>query len=1044
MSIIEDSRLWRGDDSLARWTQSQFDKAMSRKEEVRKLVLFERPVNGSECLTIEGEVLKPVYGKRETLPNGKVVGTKTGDPNDPMIAVEFVKELIKVPIRAEHFDWFRVGVEEDGKYKKRGFLRPVRFSADDFRDSQERLLAYQWALQKKARKGKILIGNLKSRESILYYATPRILSTLFGYNFLQDKNPAKLVDLWRTTSKMEFVYAARDKDVTEATATDEKIRIRIVRAMNLGDLLPEAAKNIHGIPVCDGNAYAWFGVKFFQKPEEGKEKATTKTLTSCAQVRINLTDLAVKANVMTGLQASYHYFSLSRHFGFDPFEADMIMSLDNVKNKNSDWEHGDIVVIDASDLRIIGVASRKKKSSYGVQLLCMGEEVAKFGEILVEHGLPEKAQQVRRAMDAKLDDVINVIFGQSNSGKFEDNREMYAKSLFAIKREGQYYFPMYQSNVNTLKLRINRMVGDEILKYKVSRVSAYVMPNNDLDLIEWLVRRKTKDVYRYFVPPSSRGMKEGLLGIEDKGILPKKHCLIGGNPVVWPGSIFPGTPLRMNTMEALREWKERVNYPLLVALRQDKIEGYEYDVRTLDDLERKAAETMIVYNPATDTSEIIFNATTDTVEISNASAYMMFRDFDGDVLTICFTDIEQAPAVYPTVLRPASPEGKVDKPTTMEGYVRHLKEVARMIAQAAMDTGLVDLECRRIYVRRLITGKFLTWEQAFRMGCLREDQIQGLKHIGAKAQDEEAVDTIRDKFDIKVPGIKPRPLEYQIVHRNAGISRSTNPHPTDAQVLDERLDLINTAGYRFNPAVPQWAGLKEFKGAKIVTRHMDSEHIRLVMKKRWDFTPKRADYDLNTPEGKKAWQDAFGMVQIFRSRENAGLTHPFKLYLADAGDRPSVVDMAENLRTYYDTNTSLFIADYEEDRDSARKAERFRQLGKDIRIWLEEQRGIMEQLGGKEGALKWERYLAVYFCTVGFGARRSQQSGRLTSKAGSALWFLSDDALIFAAHKFDPNNPELLRARKRLADLAKQDENSQHQAAIPDEDEEAVTPTDAQ
>lgn len=1018
---------FRGDKDLEKWVKGQLKAAVDAGVDHSVVTLAYKPVNGSECETIQGEVLKPIFGRIE---GGEEV--RTDNPRHGVIGADFVPSMIEVPKRAEHFKYMRRLEERGGNYLRRGLLRAVRFSQDDYPDPQSWLSTYHYALDKKAKVGKVLVGNLKSRESVLYYATPRILRLVFGYDFLADKNPFKVIDLFRTTSKMEFRSSTRDT-----------VKIRILDKMTLEDVLGNVG--IKDIPVNDGCCFAKWNLRIEQLPKRGKKAGPPRALHSCAQVRINIPamKLEVKANTYASL---YHYFMLHAVSGFNPYEADLIMTLDNVKNKDSKWKHGDIIEIPAETVRLIGIASRRGKSSYGVQLNCMGAEVHKFRDILIEKGLPEKAMQVRRAIEGRLSAVVDIIFGQSRSGKFEDNRELYAKALFAFllrdeHGEEDWFISRHQSNVSTLKLRVNRMIGDELLKYKVSDLGVYIMPNDDLDVLEHELYKQLKAegaenaIFRYYVPCDHVRVRRYIHGAKAKKdeqgnvkppVLPFKNCLVGGNPVVWPGSIMHMLPLRKKALEAVREFR-----------RTGVWSGY---------------------NPLTDTSPIIYNQSHDCYEISNASAYMAFRDFDGDMATVCYTNVE-APRNYATVMRVEPPEAPFTPPTRFWDMIYHLKEVSRMIAQAALDTGLVDLECRRIYIRRLVTKRWLTPKEAFLMGCLREAKISGIKHLDAGAED--AVHELRRKYDIFDPRVSTRPPEYAIVHRNAGISRDDNPNPTDANVLDERLSVLNKPNYQWDEELPQWAGLKYLVGSRVQLRHNDSGLIKKAMFTAWDHGPKPSQYRLRTDKKGHArylkdceiFQQSkgkLGMVQLWWAMYCQGVHYPFIIAPGDFGatdQRPSIIADALMLSKEYDGRSASYIHQFEQDGNARLKAESFRQLARDIKGWDEDVKdeygavvktihnpgwldGVRQDMG--EFAEKYESYLAIYVAYLGFGSGVSRE-GKAWSRPGSVLWMLSDAAIVYAAWRFNPDNPELHKARKRLAQLGKEDKDVN--PSIPDEED---------
>jgi hypothetical protein len=782
-----------------------------------------------------------------------------------------------------------------------------------------------------------LMGNLKQTDPELWIGSLEQIQKVFGYNIFLDDNPFKVTDLWRTTTK-------------SVPTTDGVVRIRFVDK-----------QEIFGVPKNDGNLFG--RIRLYHHPLGNPSK--TMLIKSCAQIRVSRTDLPkIKGNLSTD---DYQYFNMCKELGFNPFEADVISTFDNVKNKSHSLSHGDIVEIPIEDLRIIGMTARKGKSSFGIQLLCMGSEIDKFTNILKEHGIEERAQVIKDAMTGKLEAVLKVMDAQRGDTTLNDNSvELYMRcALFAVQRDGEWHIPMFTKNVSSLYVRLNRMLSNEIMRLKVSAYSPYIMPWDKLDHLEAELH-KAGTVVRFYVPPNNRKMK--------KEMNSKKHTIIGSNPVVAPFSIQTFVPLRENVLKT-------------------------------------GVYTGI---PETDGPRV-FNGSKDTIEISNQSAYMMFRDFDGDKVTVCFTDHEP-PRTYRTVVVPEAEKGpKPEPPKNMDGAVRKILAVSTSIAQSALDTGRVDLACREVYVDRLNKEAFLSLKQAFQLGWMREKEIQGLKWTAGEAKTSDTAYEIKKNYGLVSPDAKRvQSLEYQLVHRHAFLPVEKR---SDKNIFNRRLEIINTG--KVNTRIPHWLGFKELKDTKITTRHEDSILIKQKMTQVWN-----------------------GMVVYYRNHaEEKG--YPFTL--------EKVKNYGNLLRNYFADMSKAIQQEWRTERDRKQRSDDFRLIGRNIRVkgmLIETKEGVvklpsLEQMREKYGvhAKTWERYLATYLCTTCFGGSVNQYINRWGecvnpySLGGGPLGYLSDDAKLYVGIKFNPDNPELKRATKKLEELGKLE-----RAHIPEqqEDEEEV------
>lgn len=968
--LVDTSRM---SEELQNWILEKQIDALSKGLTIEPKKFMFQMVNASETNM-------DFYGKWKEEIMGRVIKPVIED--DEVVDVTMTKELVEVPVRSALYPFF-----------KDGTLEPVRMRKEDWPDPQLKLSAYQKHLIRVFKnEKKILIGNIRQSDPVLWIADIDGIKSVFGYNILKEENPFKVSDLWRTTTKMV------------PDDPDAKIRIRFVDKME-----------IYGVPRNDGCIFGRMQFYFRTLPIKRKDKngvvtETIKTIQikSCCQTRLSTAGYPLMKDNM--YLNDYHYFSLCKELNFDPYEADIISTFDNVKNKFHDLKHGDIVEISLKDLRVIGIASSKGKSSFGIQLLCMGKEVDKFQDILIEKGITEKASEIAEAMTGKLSAIAKVLSSQSSTSTFEDSRELYMRcALFAMKKcvscgvriegsatncskcggEIDWYVPMITKNVSNLYVRLNSMMSNELMKTKVSSFSPYIMPWVELDHLEKKLddenQAKSKDqrrnVIRFYCPPNNPKMRKQIHNF--------MHTILGANPVVAPFSVQTFVPIRANVLATG------------IYTGDPKIDG-----------------------------PIIYNSSKETIEISNQSAYMMIRDFDGDKVSVCFTNCEP-PRTYRTIIKQEeSAKGpKPEPPKNMTEAVNKLLKVSTAIAQAAQDTGLVDLKCRARYIKSLMDATkfkddkyFLGLRQAFNLGWLREKEIQGQKWVSTDQATISAVDRIEKEFGKGVD--EKTSLEYKLVHRHAGLPVERR---SDRNVFTERINIINK---EINTRLPHWPGFVLLRNKKVVTRHSDSQVIRVKMTKIWN-----------------------DMVK-YHAKNAERLNWNFSIQ--------DIIDYGQALNVYFNDMSSAIMAEYYDNRNRKLRAENFRILGKNLRTngftlseTVKDSEGNekvvstkyksledMREIYGKDVSRTWERYLAVYICTIAFGGTDTPYVNRFGmtvnpySLGGGALGYLSNDATVFVGMKFNPDNPELVKARAKLDKLAKRDTEEVAKNAGLDESED--------
>lgn len=481
-------------------------------------------------------------------------------------------------------------------------------------------------------------------------------------------------------------------------------------------------------------------------------------------------------------------------YGLDLTGVDFVIGKGDLKTGS--WKHGDKIVLNTKDIRIInylrfkidkrtGLRMPKSGSSMGKQMTChLQDEVKKLNS---DKGGVEKSRLWKAAVECKAEG-IKWLLGLDTEKSMDDSDVINLQTLSMARFLGnEWIVPRFSASYNRTIARAIQAYSGTLLKTHTAEYRPYITAcpahvcrediTEEFTTVSQVMRetsQTTEEVLNVF-----KGKIDDVLSCFEREHYTKtgervnfvilnsdptfldyffsyKFVNAGRAPVVSPASAQGITPLPLEYLE--------------------RLEGFGFKSFKKSECGRAivmAGETGLM--------------------VSQSLAACLNADYDGDMI-----DLAVSNEILLSVRRPMLPKfdkAEKDIPTVLsdEDFIVWLGLKYETTALSAMDIGIYDLNARLIIEHHRMIGKEMPAQDIDVMGYIRENIIQGKKHVGGKGgaalpaeMRDPAYLAQRWGVDGKVPKSSDAPITHKLKIDGAGLAFGTR---SNIAVLNQLIHL---------------------------------------------------------------------------------------------------------------------------------------------------------------------------------------------------------------------------------------------------------------
>jgi len=675
-------------------------------------------------------------------------------------------------------------------------------------------------------------------------------------------------------------------------------------------------------------------------------------------------------------------------YGIKNYEDyDGVISFDTMKTNPLGLKHGDSFKIKATDLKIVNMLTENPVSSTGVQMVThKPSAVLNFCE---ELNIAENGRVFRGIIDGDIEEAYKML-SAPKMRTMEDADIAHAMFLAMAVPDGtgSYRVMRCTSIYNKYIARAVKFYQNDVLKIETAALAAYaiacpiILPDENgnmvdaLSMFERLHYKETGEMINYTVFPDDDSFIRKAMA--------KRYLNSHRHPVVGPGSVQRDTNLP-------KEYVEKLQAMGFKSIYMKEVDGKEYAVCPVKH------GYMISY---------------DKAQAQNG-------DFDGDMQYYIPSDTADFGVIRMPEAKPEEASGEKLE-YTYENYYKFLKYKYAVTINSQPMIGLVDLLVRRVIEENRLNKAVLTPSQYMELARIREQMIQGRKHL-TKDIDLDNPPSMEEQFSAiqrvivknfhynKRMSYNPKdaPATHKLkVFGASGMGARTE---TGMRAINNIISLVKAAkrqpNYYNDPYAKSWDYISDARqlyyveddakywGDKFTTlwnnlKRGDKEILGI------NVTPKRmievASFVSYLNEGQKSWREI--------SVDEIGEYSPH-YYEIRVNKNPDDSIKSYDIREYGYSQAAKLLLRINDEHE--RRTEFFR-LGKraDIKV----KRFIEDSVGFDETKVDLlKKLIIIRLGMVGFGSGRNQE-GEKYSFGGRTFWRMKNKYIFWVTKLVHPDN----------------------------------------